>query len=289
MLGICQLCKNEAELQLSHFIPKFVGKWLKKTGITGYLRENNSIKQRSQDFDKEHLLCTNCEQLFSNWERGFANKIFFPFVNEEKNYASYEDWLAKFCTSISWRTLYFIRSKNKNAKHSLEYEENVKKAFAHWSDFLLGEESNLNQYEQHLYHLPQLQSSTHPNLPENINRYFLRAVSMDIIGNSQSTFTYTKLPSFLILGVMKSPESKKMRSSRISLSSGTVSPKKYYMPGGVGEYIFEKCNEVKNMLQSLPEHQKEKIEEYVHNNPEKVAQSKLFEAMLHDYEMFNND
>jgi hypothetical protein len=39
MRGICKLCKKEAKLEESHFIPKFIGKWVKKTSITGYLRE----------------------------------------------------------------------------------------------------------------------------------------------------------------------------------------------------------------------------------------------------------
>ncbi len=62
--GICRLCKIEAELKLSHFIPKFVGKWVKETSATGYIRFNHSINKRAQDIVKDYWLCGVCEQLF---------------------------------------------------------------------------------------------------------------------------------------------------------------------------------------------------------------------------------
>lgn len=34
MNGICKLCKTPSVLEKSHFIPKVIGKWLKKTSIT---------------------------------------------------------------------------------------------------------------------------------------------------------------------------------------------------------------------------------------------------------------
>lgn len=49
MQGVYKLCHNESELQESHFIPKFVGKWVKKTSITGYLRESNEVHKRAHE------------------------------------------------------------------------------------------------------------------------------------------------------------------------------------------------------------------------------------------------
>ncbi len=65
MHGICKLCKQEADLEISHFIPKFIGKWVKKTSITGFLREKNSINKRAQDLAKDYWLCGECEDLLS--------------------------------------------------------------------------------------------------------------------------------------------------------------------------------------------------------------------------------
>lgn len=67
--GTCQLCKTKSQLMRSHFIPKFVGKWLKKTSMTGYFRTNDNVNKRAQDTPKEYLLCGDCEKLFSAFER----------------------------------------------------------------------------------------------------------------------------------------------------------------------------------------------------------------------------
>jgi hypothetical protein len=82
MKGNCRLCEKEDDLKESHFIPKFVGKWIRKTSATGYIRQKYEPHKRSQDIAKEYWLCGDCEQLFSKWEREFANKVFYPFVEQ---------------------------------------------------------------------------------------------------------------------------------------------------------------------------------------------------------------
>ncbi len=149
MNGTCKLCKKEGDLRESHILPKFIGKWIKKTSITGYLREHNELDKRAQDTAKEYLLCAECEILFSGWERNFANRIFYPFVDKNIDRANYTDWLAKFCASLSWRTLVYIRSKNEKEERSQDYINQVEAARMHLEKFLLGEVNNLNQYEQH--------------------------------------------------------------------------------------------------------------------------------------------
>ena len=73
--GICRLCQKNAQLKMSHFIPKFVGEWVKKTSITGYIRDSNEVHKRAQDIAKEYWLCAECEGLFSDWEGSFAKEI----------------------------------------------------------------------------------------------------------------------------------------------------------------------------------------------------------------------
>ncbi|WP_198290648.1 hypothetical protein WKI13_13170 [Teredinibacter turnerae] len=242
MKGICKLCKNESNLRESHILPKFIGKWIKKTSITGYLREHNELEKRAQDTAKEYLLCAECENLFSAWERNFANRIFYPFVDRDEDSANYEDWLAKFCASLSWRTLVFIMSKNKSEERSEDYNFQIESARIHLEKFLLGQVDNLNKYEQHLYPLDRIEYTTSPGMPPNINRYFLRTTALDIVGNNVGTFIYTKFPKFILLGVVKSNELGRMRSSRAALKQGKIFPKKYRWPDGFADYIVEKAN-----------------------------------------------
>lgn len=66
--GKCALCGTEAELQLSHIIPKFVGRYLKETSI-GNIRNHALSERVVQDIEKHYLLCHECEELFSAGER----------------------------------------------------------------------------------------------------------------------------------------------------------------------------------------------------------------------------
>lgn len=200
MHGECKLCKRYCKLQESHFIPKFVGKWLKKTSITGYIRESNVIHKRRQDIEKEYWLCGDCEKLFSSWETKFSTHIFFPVLEDNQSTLQYSEWMAKFCASLSWRTVTYIRSKNSERNEDSFYVNSLNGAEEHLAGFLLGREKNLGKYEQHLFPLEEIESTTLENLPPNINRYFLRALGMDILKNRYGIFIYTKLPKFLLLG-----------------------------------------------------------------------------------------
>ena len=288
MRGICKLCGSEAILKESHFIPKFVGKWVKKTSVTGFIRDKDQIDKRAQDIAKEYWLCGDCEELFSKWERAFANKVFYPFVNEEKCEANYDYWMSKFCASVTWRTLSFTRSRNSRADKTDEYNKAVDNAELHLRNYLLGIEPNLNQYEQHVFPLDPIETTTETEFPPNINRYFLRTMAMDIVGNSTDIYIYTKLPKFIILGVVKAKELNKLRSSRISLGTGKIGPRDYWWPDGFVNYLCDKAEEISRVHRSMPAEHLARIEEFVQNNPEKANKSKLIEAMMHDYEMFGD-
>lgn len=283
--GICKLCDSESELKESHFIPKFIGKWVKKTGVTGYIRDANEVHKRAQDIAKEYWLCGQCELMFSAWERSFANKIFYPFVDKGESVAHYEQWMSKFCASVSWRTLSYIRYKN----NTQEYEDELDAAQQHLKNYLLGHESNLYGYEQHVFPLEPIESTTQSGLPPNINRYFLRTMAMDITGNSTDTFIYTKLPSFIILGVIKAKNLSKLRSSRISLGSGKISPKEYWWPDGFINYICEKSIASAEAYDRIPKQHKDSFNKFIKDNPKKSANSKLIKAFMHDYEQFGSD
>lgn len=289
MNGKCKLCGNEGELEESHFIPRFLGKWIKKTSITGYLREYNEPHKRVQDTAKEYWLCGECEDKLSVWETKFANTVFHPFVSGKSSVALYEDWMSKFCASLSWRTLTYIRFKNPKKDQTDEYYEAIWKAEQHLANYILGKVDNLNQYEQHLFPLEAIDSTTSPDLPSNINRYFLRTMAMDIVGNDKDLFIYTKIPCFMLLGVVKCKAPGKLRHSRIALKQGKISPREYYWPDGFITYIVEKANVVSAAYESIPQEHREKIEQYVIDNPDKAVNSRLFEAFIHDYKMFGDD
>jgi len=63
----CRLCGKEADLCESHLVPKFVFRWLKKTGADAFrppLDPNRKVK----DGAKLYLLCEECEGRFGRVE-----------------------------------------------------------------------------------------------------------------------------------------------------------------------------------------------------------------------------
>ena len=246
------------------------------------MRESNNIDKREQDIAKEYWLCGTCEDLFSNWEREFANKVFYHSVNAQKSIIIYQGWMSRFCASLSWRTLTYIRSLNIKEDKPKEYIESINKAERQLSKYLLGKSDDLYEFEQHLFPIGEIESTTETGLPANMNRYFLRTMSMDIIGNKNNTFIYTKLPSFILLGFVKGSIPKEMRSSRIALEHGKLSPQTYHFPDGFINYLVDKANMVNKLGGSINPTQQARIDEFVKNNPEKVVHSKTFWAFVKD-------
>ena len=67
---VCKLCQNDRELRNSHIIPEFLYKTLYEE--SGRFNELNLDKGRNKFHQKgirERLLCDECEQLFSKYER----------------------------------------------------------------------------------------------------------------------------------------------------------------------------------------------------------------------------
>ena len=83
MASSCALCKKEKPLQISHIMPSFVGKWLKESSATGFMRELRAPNERIQDVWKTQLLCRDCEQLLSGFETYFAKEISIPTLKEK--------------------------------------------------------------------------------------------------------------------------------------------------------------------------------------------------------------
>ena len=68
--------------------------------MTPYLRFAANMDERRQDLITMELLCDDCENLFSAWERKFATEIFYP-VADGKTVFQYGHWFVKFAASLA--------------------------------------------------------------------------------------------------------------------------------------------------------------------------------------------
>lgn len=79
MHGTCALCRDNTELKESHIIPKFVGKWLKRTSATGYLRNIDNINKRQQDIPKIIYFVKTVKYYSLDGKSTFLKKYFCHF------------------------------------------------------------------------------------------------------------------------------------------------------------------------------------------------------------------
>lgn len=140
-LSPCSLCGETRVLELSHVIPAFAFRWQKESSGSGYVRNSQEPNLRSQDGLKLHLLCEECEQRFSDWEREFANRIFYPYLERSGEVLPYGDWMLRFATSVSWRVLTYALDAEEIQSWPDKLLSKAKAAKASWRAYLLGRAS----------------------------------------------------------------------------------------------------------------------------------------------------
>lgn len=291
MFGTCRLCRKEADLQLSHIVPKFVFKWLKETAASP-LRHSQKPNVRVQDGEKLYFLCSNCENLFSKWENAFSQNIFYPLQNEQlnKRHLQYGDWCLKFAVSLSWRFLAYGKEKGID-QISTEQFAKVDEALETWREYLLSFRKSPAPFDQQLFPLSIIESHSSINLSPFINRYFLRAVDVDIAHTSKRLFTYIKMGKIMLFGLVHETNPSLWKNGKIWVNRGAISigDIKYVMPVGIDNYISERANKAANIFHSMSPNQQNKVLQYTDENKEKIAQSEIFTAMKQDFELFGDD
>lgn len=282
----CLLCLKPGPLLESHIIPAFTFKALKRGSATGHIRNTENPNVRVQDGLTEPWLCADCEARFSRWEREFANQIFHPW-SAGATRSSYEDWMLKFCVSVSWRVLKYCKGRNPDARYSDLQEQMINDANNVWREFLLDNRPHPGKFTQQFVFFDLIESTSIRDLPENINRFMINAIAMDIVGSSNSLMTWAKLGQFQIFGVVQEG-SEKFEGTKVHVRHGVLTPGKVVLPGGLLSLFREKASHAREAMASISEPQANKIDAAVLGNLDRVAASKQFAAMEADAAMFGD-
>jgi hypothetical protein len=269
---ICALCGSKSPLQLSHIVPRFIAKWLKDTSATGFLRAGNPSR-RVQDTFKINLLCANCEELFSTWEKYFAEQIFYPF-HEGSNELLYDETMMKFAISLAWRLLrvnVFEFFDNPQKKEHAEIALDV------WKDYLLGKRTDPGPYEIHAFFLDKLDTLT-TELPDSFLWYTLR--SIDVIVKSadpSQIFTYAKLPGILLVSSIYPTEFKGWNMSKVEKEGKFALPQEITNPDTL-QFLIDRAR----MTFPIPlsEDEQKRISATMKNRKEQVLKSKTLQTLL---------
>jgi hypothetical protein len=284
MDGTCAFCGEHKSLRDSHVLPAFVYRWLRGRSGTGYIRNSENANRRVQDGLKFPWLCGDCEGQFNRYETPFATKVFHPWHSAECRIA-YEEWLLKFCVSVSWRVLKFARGLNKNAPYSDEQRTLMDNAEVRWRAFLKDEVPHPANFEQHLLIFDIVESTSVSDLPTNFNRFMTGAVTLDIVGSERSVMTFAKLGRFMIFGIIqKGPN--QWDGTKVHVKHGLLKPDKFTIPAGMLDLFKEKAENVATTMSNISRVQRAKIDKHILDNLDAFAESDQFASIRADALMF---
>lgn len=283
--GCCLLCSKEAELQHSHVLPAFVFRWQRESSANGHIRTTQEPNKRVQDGLKHYWLCKSCEDLFSQTEGMFANRVFRPYTDDGKHTIQYGSWLSHFCASVSWRVLRHYQQESDFSDTPEFLRARMVSAEETWRKFLLGEVQHPGEHQLHLIPMDEISSSS-MNLPSNMNRYIMRAIHMDLCQSKSLMFTYAKMGRFIVLGFVHESHLNHWRGTKVHANAGLIAPKKYTLPNAFGEYLMQKSQAMRDALDSINERQQEKIDKAFKQNIDRYAKSDAYRAMNADVALF---
>ncbi len=129
---ICKLHNDKAKLCESHIIPKFVYDWMKETG-SGRFRQFKTKNLPIQDGIKVQMLCKDCENKFSKYEKWFSENIFLPYLGDNEIVVENKIELKYFIISILWRILKLFKDDGTEYNFKIELDE----AELEWRNYLL--------------------------------------------------------------------------------------------------------------------------------------------------------
>jgi hypothetical protein len=283
------LCCKRKRLHESHIIPKFVTDWLKKSSGTGFLRSSGMPNRRSQDGEKEQMLCSDCEALFNQWETPFATEIFHPLNTGKAMQFKYGSWLLKFAVSVSWRVLTSYEPKFLS-EMSDPGKTLVTKALQTWKEFLLDLRPHPGSFEQHIM-ITDIIKSTHgiDSLPPNWNRFMTRGYHINMAhSEGHPLYIYTKMGRVTLLGFIGIEHPRYWIGTKIHVKEGVIGGS-IKVPIQFLDYMKERANAVLNVQQRISEKQLEAISTTYRKDPDRAVASETFLALDQDVRMFGKN
>lgn len=251
------------------------------------MRESRSPNKRVQDGIKQYWLCADCEQQIGGYERQFSLNIFHPLAANGLHRIAYEEWLLKFCVSVSWRLLLLAHEQNGMAQIAC-----ADNALETWRKFLRGELPHPATFEQHCIPFGTVDAVDRRHLPANINRYLLRAIALDIAHTDDFTFTYAKMGPVAILGFTELRNPKEWPSSKVHVHHGEIGGNRYSFPNALWRYWEDKAQRYAAITEEMSEWQQsianQSTANAIETDKERLENSHWLKAMQQDVELFGD-
>jgi len=280
----CALCNEEKELQLSHIVPNFAGKYLKKTAFSNIRScENGKVVQ---DIEKHYMLCHECEELFSDSERWFSNNIFYPWFENGMDSFDYSNKLFYFLTSLSWRSLYIdILDAVENSWLSVDELECLINSEHIMKDFLVGNRDDIKNIEHHIFFFERIKEvcNNQEMFSSNPHATIHRSITSYTTCYKKGTyFTITNMEGIIIVTFYKKDKDEKWIGTKIYNGSGTLIVRGQQIQSVVGQEINSWLELAKKQAENMSEKQKEKLNKKISDAGEDIKNYKIYQDYVDD-------
>ncbi|MEP1026858.1 MAG: hypothetical protein ABJG68_11685 [Crocinitomicaceae bacterium] len=256
---------------------------MKKTGGR-FLRGYENLDKRIQDGPKKHLLSSKAEQEFSRRERWFANKIFFPYLNENKQEFIYDENFAYFTISVLWRVLLDQLEHPTISNPKLDFLNDVQEE---WKGFLANSIYPINYDNINVMLTDRIISQTPKQ--RNSDLYMSRVIDATIITNDDcsTVAVYVKFLRFIFWSVVKgNPTNGK--NIKLNFSKSKLTLPQSITDGFFGGFIYNRIKEI-DAKSKISDSQQQKIVDEIVKNELDFFNSDAAKAMLNDYKLNNKN
>lgn len=187
----CGLCRSTAPLRQSHIFPKFVVRWLRDTSATGKFRSTSDMRRRHQDGLKIPLLCSDCEQRFSDHEKWFAERVFRPKMDGTEGHPDLQHpSLLPFVVSVAWRAA--MIDKDRLAGRYPRHAKAIQRSAEAWRRYLL--DPKLPHGHHCFFPLPDAIYVV--DGAERVNWYLQRSTDLSTMLVHHRPIVWWKIPGF---------------------------------------------------------------------------------------------
>ncbi|GLB29108.1 hypothetical protein LAD12857_10310 [Lacrimispora amygdalina] len=287
---VCALCRENKELELSHIIPKFVMRYLKKTAF-GAIRNMGDFNRVVQDSEKHYLLCGDCEDLFSTYETKFANKFFYPYMKDNVKEFNYDGDTYYFLTSVSWRSLYLdILDFVENAEKvgiDLETLNCLIDKERSMRDYLLKKEPNVSGIEHHIFFFEDVKELSNNLEDLRPHTTFHRSLtSYTFFDKGLKTYaTVTNMMGIILFTLYSKGKDEYWENTEIINGIGTIKAVKQIVTSVCGNELIEILKGAKEGASKTNDKQQEQINKKINDNIDGFIQSKVFDDLRKDFDL----
>jgi SEC-C motif len=277
--GICRLCNQTRSLQDSHIIPKFVFDWMKRSGST-YLRVSGKPNLRQQDGLKYPLLCTDCEQRFSEQEKWFAENVFTRYLEHQAKTFDYDASLHYFLVSVLWRVL---QDDWQEIAQGHPFGSQLELAEYEWRTYLLGGRVPPTYNDVHLF-LTDIGVQDESQPVVNFNRYFTRLVDHTVAKSETRCVVYAKFARFIVFGGITGLNEEDFIGTKVYPLRSTLTVPQKMLDGILGEFMLDRARTTHEMsAQGISERQRGIINDAFKKDAARILASDLGAVLKADF------